>query len=189
MSTASELTWQDDRTVKIRLRILLAVFGAVVLIVGSFHLWYYVSWVWPASPDQLADRALNGDSPEERGKAAVRLAECGYQGVEQMRRVLNESNDPAVRATCIEGLGSIWDYESMDLFVELLEDESRAVRGAAGTAVTVMVMGHDPRFRFRADDPDDKRQQAIDSLTTRWEDLNGSPILKRHIRILEQQRK
>ncbi len=162
--------------------------GIVALVVSSVHLWYYGEWVWPASPETLAAQALTGATVHEKAKAAVRLSDCGHKGAEQLRRVLRESDTPEVRAACILGLCGIEDYESMDLFVELMADESFVVRGSAGAAVTVMVQGHDPRFLFRADDPEEKRQKAIESLSQRWEELRGSPLLDHYRKYLKETR-
>lgn len=179
----------EDESVSKRLKILLKFLGVVILIVGSVHAWYYLGgWKWPASPEKLAGKALNGPTVAERATAAVGLSGCGYRAVEQLRRVLRESDTAVVRAACIEGLGAIQDYESMDLFIELLQDESVVVRGTAGPVVSKMVMVQDPRHVYRASDSNEERQGAVESLTQSWEELRGSPLLNRYKRLLEESR-
>jgi HEAT repeat protein len=171
------------------LRILLVVLGVVILLVGSVHAWFYLGgWVWPPSPEKLAEQALNGATVVERAEAAILLADCGYTAVEQLRRVLRESDTPEVRAACINGLGLVRDYESMDLFVELLEDESLVVRSSAGSVVPGMITGHVPKFTYLADDPVETRQKAIESLRQAWEELRDSPLLNRYKRLLQEMR-
>ncbi len=132
--------------------------------------------IWRDSPDKLARQALKAQTVAGRVQAAGQLADYGYEARDQLQRVLRESNTPGVRAACIGGLGEIEDYDSMDLFIELLNDDSLVVRGSAGSVVTTMLMAHEPQFAFRANDPADKRQEAVKLLREKWEELRGTPL-------------
>jgi hypothetical protein len=175
--------------VKSRLKRLLVVLGIVVVVVGAVHCWFYLGhWRWPASPKALARRALSGATVEQRTAAAVRLADCGVRAREELRQVFRESDTPEVRAACIHGLGAIEDYDSMDMLLDELGSESLIVRGAAGVAVSRMVMGHDLERPFRANDPEEDRAKAIEALRQYWEELRGSPLLKRYLKVRKEMR-
>jgi HEAT repeat protein len=169
------------------LKLLLAALGGVVLLVAAVHALYYLGgWTWSASPAKLAEQALNKPTVEERTRAAVRLGDCGYEAREELRRVLQQSDTPEVRAACIQAIGAIEDYDSMDLLLEALEDEAIVVRGSAGSAVSKMVMGHDLRFSFKANAPEQERKKAVATLRAYWEQLRGSPLLNRYRRLQER---
>jgi HEAT repeat protein len=176
--------------VSTRLKVLLAVLGAVVLCVGAFQAYFYLGGgEGSASPEQLAQEALSGSTVEDRAKAAVGLENCGYKAHEELRRVLQESDTAEVRAACIRGLGAIEDYDSMELMMDLLEDESLIVRGTAGSAVTSMlVMASGVQTRFKADGTEEERRQAAETLREEWEQLRESPLLNRYRRKLQKDR-
>ncbi len=166
-----------------RLKILLAVLGGVALCTVVFQAWYFGylgSGGSPGSPDELAQQALSGPTVAEKAKAAVRLADCGPDALDELRRVLKESDTPAVRAACIQGLGAIEDYDSVDMLLDLMEDESPIVRGSAGAAVSNMLLGARATVQFKADGPEEERKQAIKVFREEWGKLRGSPLLHRY---------
>jgi len=168
---------------------LLIILGVVILVVGGVQCWYYLGhWLWRASPEELAERALKGATVAEKTKAAVRLGDCGFEAREELRQVFRETDRPEVRAACILGMGAIEDYDSMDVLLEALESESLVVRGRAGVVVSKMVMGHDVRFSFEANAPEEERKKAVESLRKYWEDVKDSPLLNRHIRLQRKRR-
>jgi hypothetical protein len=179
----------EATSVSKRAKALLAMLGVVILLVVGVHCWYYLGhWRWPASPEKLAQQALNGATVDEKIRASLRLADCGYKAQEQLRQVFRESDIPEVRAACIRGMGAIYDYDSMDMLLEALEDKSLVVRGSAGVVVSKMVMGHDVRFTFSAAAPEEDRKKAIKSLHESWEDWRDSPLYYRFLRVLERRR-
>jgi len=177
------------RSADMRKKMLLAILGVVMLVVGAVHGWYYLGGLgWSASPEQLAEQALQGSTVKEKTKAAVRLGDCGSEARDDLRRVYQESDLPEVRAACIQGLGAMEDYDSMDLLLEAMNDKSLLVRGRAGSVVNKMIMGPDVRTPFRASDPEEDRKKAIESLRKYWEELRGSPLLNQRRRKLQEGR-
>ena len=128
------------------------------------------------SPDELAQQALKAASPDEQELAAVALAQLANddelkpqfreKAKQHLRTVLAESPAAPVRAACIQGLASQWDYESMPALLDALDDESSVVRSRAGVAVERM-MSVD--FGFRHDDPPAMRQDTAKRLRGHWE--------------------
>lgn len=141
------------------------------------------------SPTELARQALEAASPEEQELAAVELADAAnnsqlqpqlrQQAKQQLRRVLTESQSPPVRAACIQGVASQWDYEGMPALLDALDDESKLVRRRAGMAVERMMSKDLSKFNYNPDDPAGKRAPAIKVIREVWEKDRDSPIMKR----------
>lgn len=173
-----------------RLMILLAVLGAVVLIVGAFQAWYYLSGGGGSagSPQELAQEALNGATVEERSEAAVALADHQYAALEEMRRVLQESDTPAVKATCIEGLGAIQDVDSVDTMLQLLDDPSPVVSGTAAAVATGIIRGPNSEVKFKVDTPEAEKKQFAKELRDEWDEARDSPRMNLYRRRLQEGR-
>lgn len=122
-----------------------------------------------ASAEELANRALNGATPEEQQRAALDLGRVGAAALEPLRRVLAESKTPEVRAAAIEGLLDLQDYTSVPIFLSLLDDPSPLVRGRAGVAVT-QLLGRN--FQYVAEDPPAKRSEAIQKMKRAYRESN-----------------
>jgi len=137
------------------------------------------------SPEELARQALQAETAEEQERAAIELAQLsGPAALEQLRRVLGESRVPQVRAVCILALGAVRDYESMDLLLCALEDESLLVRGRAGVAVTRMI-GRD--YHFRPHESAERRAAVVKKIREYWQLMDGSPQLESYKERLRQQ--
>ena len=147
---------------------LLIVAGILLLVVGAVYWKYYLSGENVPSPEELAQQALTAATAEEKEAAAVRLSQSGKPGVEEMRRVYQQSDVAEVRAACVKGLGVLRDYDSMDVFFQSLEDESALVRGRAGVAM-IRMLGRD--YRFRASGSPADRAQAIAGMKKAWEEM------------------
>jgi hypothetical protein len=169
-----------------RLKILLAVLGVVVLCAGVYYCLRLFGGGAEASPEELARQALNGATTADKVEAAVRLGDCGPEAVDELRRVLQDSNVPGVRAACIEGLGRNEDYESVDAMLGLLEDESVTVRSTAGAVASNLIPGPKVDPPFKADGPEAERKKAIEELKSNWEEYRDSPLLNRHKRELQK---
>ncbi len=124
------------------------------------------------SPEELVQVILESTDPVEQEKAAVELAGLGEPALEHMRRVLAESKSDVVRGAAIRGLGSQFDYESMESLLDAMTDPSPLVRGPAGAAAQNMV-GAD--FGFTAGAPPEKRERAIADIRGEWEIMRASP--------------
>jgi len=161
-----------------------AVGGSAVLLAVIY------GWMWlggggsAASPEELARQALEAATAEEQEQAAVRLAALPQsEARSHLRDVLRQSKVAGVRAACLQGLGASHDYQSMDLLLEALEDESPLVRGRAGVAVTRMI-GRD--YHFRANGSEESRAKAVKGIRTCWEEMKKSKLLESFKQELQQ---
>ncbi len=110
---------------------------AGVLAVLSAAYWSYVmlSGEGMDSPEVLAKRALEGDSPEIREQAALDLARSGEEARPHLREVLRKTKDPVVKAGVMGGLMRLQDVPSLPLMIEAVQDPDPNVRGRAVAAV------------------------------------------------------
>jgi hypothetical protein len=139
----------------------------------------------PPAAKELARLALEADSPEEREKAAIQLTDAeGLEALEHLRRVATESKDANVRAVCIREIGDRCDYESMDLLLAALDDESPLVRARAAKAVAPII-GREYPYRFNA--PKAERQPTIDAIRACWEQMKGSEPMMEGLKKLRDQ--
>jgi hypothetical protein len=123
------------------------------------------------SPEELAELALNAPSDTERAAAAIKLADYGEQALAGLRRVAKESTEPAVTAVSIQGLAKLWDYDSMELFLDLAENGPPQTRGRA--AQTVMRMTG-RRRRYSASAPEADRQLLVGHMRADWEAIKAA---------------
>ena len=160
-----------------RIRLLWTVFAvlslAVLLVYG-----YRFLFRGPAvrSADEWAALALGGGTAKERQYAAVKLAEFGKPARQQILRVLDQSKHTEVRVACIQGLLQQWDYHSMPLLFELMNDPSAAVRQQAGQAVQYMAQVDRHFNKVNGDNQQAERQAVIKRLRADWEEFKGTGI-------------
>ena len=156
-----------------RLRILVGMLLA--LLAMGLARWWLSRSKHVETPQELAQQALQADSPEKQERAAVklqaaaaRLHKTGPRNAAQpyLSRVFLESKNPAVRIPCMMGLVGIWDYECMPAMLDLLDDESAQVRGAAAGAVSQLIGVW--KGDFKADDPPEKRKQEAARIRECW---------------------
>jgi hypothetical protein len=152
---------------------------AVILVYG-----YRIFFSGPAarSADQWAAAALGDGTVKQQQYAAVKLGELGKPARQQILRVLDQSKQPEVRAACIQGLTEQWDYRSMPLLLDLLNDPSAAVRLQAGDAVEYLVR-MDYQFRkVNGDNQQKERQAVIKSMRSDWERFKRAGLTRAFIR-------
>jgi hypothetical protein len=124
-----------------------------------------------ASPDELVELALNGPSETERTAAAIKLADYGEDALPGLRRVAAESTESAVTAISIEGLAKLWDYESMEMFLDLAENGPPHTRGRAAQTVMRMTGRHRP---YMASAPAAERQLLVGHMRADWEEIKAA---------------
>jgi hypothetical protein len=124
-----------------------------------------------ASPDELVELALNAPSETEQTTAAIKLADYGEEALAGLRRVANESTHPAVTAVCIEGLAKLWDYDSMEMFLDLAENGPPHTRGRAAQTVMRMTGRHRP---YSASAPAADRQLLVKHMRADWEEIKAA---------------
>jgi len=161
------------------MRPLYAVAAVLAVTVAAYYGWrLLVGRTGSLSPEALARQALTADGADERQRAAVDLSGAGKAAAPHLRRVLRESNDPAVRAACAQGLGDVRGYEAMDLLLDLLGDEDALVRSRAVKAIS-RLLRRDLRFPVQGSAADRGKAQA--AIRQVWEEIRDSPLLE-HIR-------
>jgi hypothetical protein len=124
-----------------------------------------------ASPDELVELALNGPSVTEQTAAAIKLADYGEEALPGLRRVAKESKEPSVSAVSVEGLAKLWDYESMNLFLDLAENGPPQTRGRAAQTVMRMTGRQRP---YAASAPAAERQILIKHMRADWEEIKAA---------------
>jgi HEAT repeat protein len=147
-----------------------AVLFVLVLIVYGLS---YLGSSKPDSPEQLADRALNGQDIMEKEQAASELASRGKPAEEQMVAVLGKTDEPGVRAAMLLGLGDILSYDHIDSIIGALGDDSDWVRVAAASALLKMT-----DINFPAREEPEIREQALKQARERWNGLRESKEFK-----------
>jgi len=152
-------------------RILYSIAGVLAIIAVVVFGCLYIPWDRRPSPDELERTALEGATSAEKERAAVELAGRGAEAGEHLRRVLQKSKLPQVRAAAIQGLGAQHDYESVEALLDALEDESPLVRGRAGIAMKTL-LGVD--FRFRAAASPEERAVKVQLIRKAWDEMRES---------------
>ena len=153
--------------------------AGVAIAVGAV-VFFAVGWLFggPDSPETLADKALHAPTEQEQEDAAVALRYCEEpDSAACLRAVLQQSEVPAVRAACIQGLRVRQDYGSVELLFEALEDPSPLVSGRAAATLT-QLLGRD--HSFRSTDSREKRDQTIRAMRQSWEDIQNSPMVEEY---------
>lgn len=139
----------------------------------------------PPPAEELARLALEADSAEEREKAAIQLTDAeGLEALEHLRRVATESKDANVRAVCVLEIGDRRDYESMDLLLAALDDESALVRARAAKAVG-RIIGREYHYAHNA--PRSERQSTIDAIQACWQEMQTSQAMMDKLKELREQ--
>lgn len=163
--------------------VLFSVAGVLAVIVGIVYL---RPWDVEYSNEQLVEIALTHENSQRRATAASQLAGRGEESREPLRRLLNESQDPAVVAISIHALGQMWDHQSMPQMIDAMDHESLAVRGRAINAVERMVGA---QINLKADDSEDKRKAQVAHLRKNWQVRSQQPSVISRLEELANQGK
>jgi hypothetical protein len=128
----------------------------------------------------LAQRAVGAKTESQRQKAAVALSDAGPEAVVHLRRLLHESRDASVRAVCAQGLANLYDYDSVDLLIEALQDDSpgdrgKLVRMRAAAALSRLWLRD---LHFPAAAPPAERRQAVDRIRKMWRDMTNPSVIE-----------
>jgi len=153
-----------------------AIIGVVAawLVLGVYFLYHFGILGGAREPTvaELEQSALTAATTEEKEKAAVKLASFGEAGREPLRRVLKTTQDASVRAASIDGLGGMWDYDSMDAMVAALSDESPLVRRRAHFVVQRMLQLN---LAYNPADPAPQRARAVKVIDDAWKKMAAHP--------------
>ena len=149
----------------------LAVVSVIGLLVVGFI--YGRGYFGKPSIASLKESALNGSSAEQQISAAQQLSELG--AVDALREVLEKTTNPDVSAVCILGVARQRDYDSMDLLLAKLDDNSENVRATAASALTKL-LGR--KYHFPASGRADERAAIKEQIVQDWNDYNGSELFE-----------
>jgi|SRR5579862_3331603 len=147
-----------------------AVFGCALVISGCGG--------GSRSPAGLADTALNTSATyQEQEKAIVDLGSMppNEPGVrENLRKVLDKSDNPAIRALAIQALGNSLDFDSGPLIIKALSSDDKTERARAYRAISKIIGTDLPGYDANSADPAD-RKAGIDSITNTYEFFKSKP--------------
>lgn len=149
--------------------------AATVLLVAVVYGCRYIDWDTKRPPDELVKVALAGTSGEERELAAAELTEYGEDAKQLMRDVLAQSSDENVRATCIHGLGNIYDYDSIEIMLEGLDGDSPVIQGSCLVAVRKLI---GRSFHFDPSMSETERKKRIGQIRKEWESIRDSGLIE-----------
>jgi|GEM_PF-2140778 len=151
-----------------RKRILCGSAAALALLIAATYLWSWAMSDRPWSAAKLADMARHGDSSDARQRAAVKLVSGAAEALARLRELAVDCDDPAVRATCLQGIGAQRDFDSIDLLVDALADSSPLVRARAKHALGRL---WNREIFFPVDGSDAERSRALAGVRTMWGNL------------------
>jgi len=134
------------------------------------------------SADEWAAAALGDGAVKDRQYAAVKLAELGKLARPQILRVLDQSQQAEIRVVCIRGLTQQWDYRSMPLFLDLMDDPAAAVRLQAAEAVQNLIRRDCQFSKVNGDLQQAERQAVIKRLRADWERFKQPGLTRAFIR-------
>ena len=103
----------------------------VVVVYGSG--WFFSSR--PRSADELEKILLVEGKPEMQEKAAMELIGLGDSASPNIRRVLQQSTSPEVRAMMLMGIAQSRDKDSVEDIIKALDDDSYVVQVQALAAM------------------------------------------------------
>ena len=157
-----------------------------VLVVVAVSIYGCPSGDQALSAEQLYEMSLNGKTVDEKEQAAVKLCDLGYIHRDKVRELLGNSDVEVVQAACAAGLGAMYDYESMEQLLKLLDDESKLIRSRASKSVTRM-LGRDYGFRPSADER--TRKEVAKKMSEDWRKMKDSELLANFKRELDEKRR
>jgi hypothetical protein len=145
------------------------------------------------SPQELTELALRAGSASYQEQAATRLEALADRtpGTESRNpvqpflvRLLNESDNPGVRAASMRALAAIWDYQCMPKMLSLLEDSSLQVRDTAAQSVAKLI-----DVRFDANASPEQRAKDAKRLVGMWETFQARTLKTWQLRLQEKDAK
>jgi len=158
----------------IRTIVLLVVLGLMILVVA----WVFLPGRHDPTAQELTEAALHGGTPDAQEQAAVRLEalasktpRTGTRNPIQplLCRLLNESDNPGVRAAGMRGLAAIWDYECVPKMFELLTDPSPQVCGTAARSLGRLISAE---VKFDANAPTEDKAKKVERIREQWTDFD-----------------
>jgi hypothetical protein len=135
--------------------------------------------------ETLETQAMDDSDRQLSQEAAASLASRGPGSVDYLRRIAAQGPSPDVRAVAIDGLGSNWDYESMEFLLTAMDDPSPRVRARAASVVAGMI-GRERNFQPLADPRE--RQRIIAAYRDDWAKMKDSELRRNFEQELEARR-
>ncbi|MEM7456320.1 MAG: hypothetical protein AAF456_18375 [Planctomycetota bacterium] len=125
--------------------------------------------------DALVEKALTATDEREQVRAARDLVALGNTAQSGLRQLMSDSTNESVVSVAIAGAAELYDYDSMDLIIDKLDDPSLEVRTAAGKATTGL-LGRDHHFPAGGSEVERARIKA--QIEEDWQSYNGSELFE-----------
>ena len=170
-----------------RQRILVIAAGFLTLVAALVFAWNLLYSV-DREPTlaELADAAQTATDHVERERATVALGSRGVDAIPYLRKLAATGSTDEVRAAALYSLGTLWDFESMDLLLAGMEDTSPVVRSRAGLAVARM-LSRNRRFQAQANEA--QRKRIVELYRADWEQLRNAPYFDQYLTEVKNQNK
>jgi HEAT repeat protein len=111
-------------------------------------------------------KAMQDPRPGVREAAATGFAQVGrHEEGAPLVKLVREDESANVRAAAVSGLDRMCAFDEMETIIAAMDDPDVIVRRRAGKAATRFACAD---VGFRADDPPDKRQAAIERMRALW---------------------
>ncbi len=107
---------------------------------------------------EIAERVKNAPDEQARDQAVKELARRGETALPEIRKVISESESPAVRVPLVKALAVAKDYDGIEQLLDLLDDNSADVRRESDEALQ-QLFGINVHYDAEAAEPE--RQDAI----------------------------
>lgn len=142
---------------------------ALVAMIATWRLFFSAP-----SPATLTEQALNAEDSATRQQAALGLIATD-EPQDFVQRVLVESNDPAVRAIAIQGVGESGDTAAVDGLIKELGSKSQATQASAAGALSKLLR-YDVEYPVGASASE--RRLAATEIRDTWEKLKRYELVE-----------
>ena len=125
------------------------------------------------SPEELARKVLEAQTPQEQERAAIALADVGVPALPQIRELAADPKTPLpVKLRMMDAVVGARDWDSMPMLLNAMESESVEIRGRATGSVMAMLGA---TFQFPVDGSVQSRQKAMQAIRAEYEKINQNP--------------
>jgi len=129
----------------------------------------------PAPIADVVERVHDAPDESSRDAAIEELALRAPDALPEIREIVRETQSPAVRGRLVKALGNVKDYDSVELLLGLLDDESVDVRREAHASLREL-FGID--VHYEADGDEVARHAAIRRYRDFWKGKKNSKLIE-----------
>jgi hypothetical protein len=125
------------------------------------------------SPDDLARKALEAQTPQEQERAATALADLGVPALPQIRELaVNPKASLPVKLRMMDAVVLARDWDSMPMLLTAMESNSIEIRSRATSSVMALLGA---TFKFPVEGSVQSRRQALQSIRAEYEKMRDHP--------------